>query len=81
MLIKQLHVGPHGWVRAQSDDTANEPVAELYGKYIELAPLFATAPDLLDALEHLVEVWDAMGLPMGYARRRAEIAIDKAKGA
>lgn len=45
------------------------------------ARLIAAAPDLLEALELLADVYDAMGAPRGPARIKAGAAIAKALGA
>jgi len=44
------------------------------------ARLIAAAPDLLEALCKLAELYDAMGAPRGACRNMAEAAINKATG-
>jgi hypothetical protein len=44
------------------------------------ARLIAAAPDLLEALCKLAELYDAMGVPRGGCRIMAEAAINKAIG-
>ncbi len=82
--IPELEVGADGVIRTAKPTMSREAVGCVYDKYLLLAPLFAAAPELLEALQALLSLHEPEGRfqpshfkPVLHAARSA---IAKARG-